>query len=145
MSLKRILEQKGRDVKTCTGQCKVTDCAAAMNQSNIGAMVIIDDNNDISGIVTERDVLKAVETHNGSVENIFVPDVMTGKNELVIVDINEPVEKVMDLMTNKRIRHIPVTENGDLAGIISIGDVVKTLLEKVLAENESMKNYISGV
>lgn len=145
MSLKRILEQKGRDVKTCTGQCKVTDCAAAMNKSNIGAMVIIDDNKNIAGIVSERDVLKAVDTYNGSVENVFVPEVMTGKNELVIVDIDEPVEKVMDLMTNKRIRHIPVTENGDLAGIISIGDVVKTLLEKVLAENESMKNYISGV
>lgn len=145
MSIKKILGHKGQDVKTCTGKCKVTECIAAMNQNKIGALVVMDESKEIAGIVTERDVLKAVDNNTGSVENMVVPDIMTGKNSLIVIDVNEPVEKAMELMTNKKIRHIPVTENGNLTGIISIGDIVKFQLEKALVENESLKNYITGV
>ena len=145
MNVQTILEQKGQNVETCTGECKVIECVQMMNQNKIGALVVVDVNNDIVGIVTERDILRAIDSRNGSVDNLSVAEIMTSKGTMIIVDKNEPVEKLMDLITNKRIRHIPITDNGKLIGIVSIGDVVKTLLEKALSENESMKNYISGI
>ena len=144
MGVKSILSQKSRDVISCKREDLVIDCVKMMNQNKIGALVVLSYSNKIDGIITERDVLRAIDERNGNIGQALVSEVMTSAQKMTIANSNEPIEKIMDLMTNNRIRHIPIVENDNIIGLVSIGDVVKSLLDKALVENESMKNYISG-
>ena len=121
------------------------DAIRLMNQKKIGALVVVDDLGQVEGIVTERDILRIVDNYKGLPAYITVADIMTSRERLIIAGKNQSVEEIMETMTEKRIRHMPVVEENRLIGIISIGDVVKFELKKVLVENESMKSYISGM
>ena len=145
MSVSVMLRDKGQELQTCKKELPVMDAIRLMNQKKIGALVVVDDLGQVEGIVTERDVLHIVDNHKGLPAYITVADIMTSRERLIIAGKNQSVEEIMETMTEKRIRHMPVIEEDRLIGIISIGDVVKFELKKVLVENESMKSYISGM
>ncbi len=145
MSVSDILKVKNQEVYTCRKECPVMDCIRLMNQKRIGAIVVTDQSLRVEGIVTERDVLHMIDVNNGTPGDTTVADIMTPKAKLITTRKDVTIEKVMETMTDNRIRHMPVVEDGRLIGIISIGDAVKWSQEKALVENESMKNYITGV
>lgn len=144
MSVATILEKKKSAVVTCRRRRTVLECIRTMNENKVGALVVVEESGSVAGIITERDILHLLDDAWGKLGEIVVEDIMTPENELITATIKDSVETLMEKMTNNFIRHIPVMEDDTLIGVISIGDVVKAQLETVMAENESMKSYITG-
>ncbi|KRB52945.1 inosine-5-monophosphate dehydrogenase [Rhizobium sp. Root708] len=141
-TVRAILEAKGRDVVTAGPQTTVSEAAVILSKKKIGAIVIVGMENKISGIFTERDVVHAIAKLGAGCLEQPVATLMTAK----VYRCNEgtTVNELMELMTSRRFRHVPVEANGKLAGIISIGDVVKTRIAEVEREAEEIKAYIAG-
>jgi CBS domain-containing protein len=141
-TVKAILDAKGRDVVTAGPNTTVSEAAAILSKKKIGAIVIVGMENKIAGIFTERDVVNAIaKSGSGCLDNP-VATAMTSK----VYRCNEAttVNELMELMTSRRFRHVPVENSGKLSGIISIGDVVKTRIAEVEREAEEIKAYIAG-
>ena len=141
MNVRSILERKGADVATIAGSASLADAAARLRDLGVGALVVSPDGATIVGIVSERDVERAAATHGASslgrtVESVMSADVTTCRP-------TDVVPRLMELMTEHRIRHLPVVDNaGSLCGIISIGDVVKTRLSELEDENRALADYL---
>lgn len=153
MQIHDILRQKGRNVVTIEVHKTVHEAIGVLNQHRIGALVVIGDDGEISGIITERDILRECGercTHltesPGPEEKacpVLVRDAMT--KDLIIGVPGDDLSYVMGVMTKNRIRHLPILDGGDLVGIISIGDVVNAHVEETEYENRLLKDYIHGV
>ncbi len=141
MNVRSILERKGADVATIAGSASLADAAARLRDLGVGALVVSPDGATIVGIVSERDVVRAAATHGASslgrtVESVMSADVTTCRP-------TDVVPRLMELMTEHRIRHLPVVDDaGNLCGIISIGDVVKTRLSELEDENRALADYL---
>ncbi len=144
MSIKSILSQKSQNLISCKKEDTILECVKSMNENKIGALIVLTVKGKINGIITERDILHAIHKNKGNIGKLFVKDIMTPKTKLIVASGSESTEKLMDMMTNNRIRHIPIVENDEIIGLISIGDLVKEGLSQCQVENESMKNYIVG-
>ena len=144
MSIKSVLEQKGSTVFKVQPDKPLCDCIKLLNEKRIGALMVIDKNNHIHGIVSERDILRAAFDTKGQMCDMLVSDIMTPKAKLITATIEDKIEVIMKNMTNNKIRHIPIMDGEKLLGIVSIGDIVKVLLNDAVTENKHMKNYISG-
>ena len=144
MGILTILNSKGSTVHTISRDRSLETCVELMNLKKIGALIVTDAEGKIDGIITERDILHAVGKHEGSIQDLKVVEVMTQKSKLIVTDVGNSIENILEIMTNNRIRHLPVMEDGELAGIISIGDVVKDKLNQTLFENQLMRDYIVG-
>jgi CBS domain-containing protein len=110
--------------------------------STIGALVVTDDNKRILGIITERDIARGLKTHGRDVVDKPLLELMT--QEVISVDISEPLSKVLGLMDQHRIHYIPVTEGGSLCGIINMLDLVRYRLAEIETEAKSLKDYVAG-
>ncbi|MDQ0558369.1 CBS domain-containing protein [Rhizobium mesoamericanum] len=141
-SVKAILDAKGRDVVTAGPNTTVSEAAVILSKKKIGAIVIVGMDNKISGIFTERDVVHAIAKAGAACLDQPVASLMTAKVYRCHED--STVYDLMGLMTSRRFRHVPVETNGRLAGIISIGDVVKSRIAEVELEAEQIKAYIAG-
>lgn len=141
MKVKDILSKKSSEIQSTTSTTMLIEAIKSLNEHNVGALLVID-NQDLAGIITERDVLHATAQHGSKIDNLKVEDVMT--NNLITCGENESIDKVMEMMTDNRIRHLPILENDKLVGIISIGDVVKAEHQKIKAEADHLKDYIHG-
>ncbi|MDV4178156.1 CBS domain-containing protein [Rhizobium brockwellii] len=141
-SVKAILDLKGRDVITAGPSTTVAEAATILSKKKIGAIVVVGMENRISGMFTERDLVHAIAKHGKEGLDQSLAQVMTAK----VYRCNEDttVNELMELMTSRRFRHVPVESNGKLAGIISIGDVVKSRIAEVEREAEEIKAYIAG-
>ncbi|MBU0478461.1 CBS domain-containing protein [bacterium] len=144
MSIKSILQQKGDVVFQIQPDKPLCDCIKLLNEKRIGALMVIDKNSNIHGIISERDILHAAFNTKGQMCDKLVKDIMTPKAKLITAAIEDKIEAIMEIMTNNKIRHIPIMDNEKLLGIVSIGDIVKILLNDAITENKHMKNYISG-
>ncbi len=142
MSVSHILKQKGRDVITALPADTVQHVAEILGAKRIGAIVVSSGNGAIDGIVSERDVVRAIGEHGGGALEKPVSSIMT-KNVRSCSDDDSEME-LMALMTQHRIRHLPVVTAGKLSGMISIGDVVKFRIEQIERDAADMKAYISG-
>lgn len=151
MRLRDILRQKGGDVVTIESDRTVHDAISRLNEHKIGALVVTGDGEEIAGIITERDILRHCGEHVRRDEPLttvverpeLVRDVMTA--DLVIALPDDRLDYAMGIMTQNRIRHLPVMDEGKLAGMVSIGDLVKASLEETEYENRRLKDYIYGV
>ena len=141
-SVKAILDLKGRDVITAGPSTTVAEAAAILSKKKIGAIVVVGMENRISGMFTERDLVHAIAKHGKEGLDQSLAQVMTSKVYRCHEDTT--VNELMELMTSRRFRHVPVESNGKLAGIISIGDVVKSRIAEVEREAEEIKAYIAG-
>ena len=142
MTVRIILEEKGRDVTTVGRATTLMEAARVLTQQKIGAVVVVDPDRQILGILSERDIVRAIAERGRDVMDQDVASVMTRK----VVQCREEssINEVMEIMTNGRFRHLPVAVDGRLAGIISIGDVVRRRIQDVEREAEDMKAYIAS-
>lgn len=144
MDLKTLSEQKGKTVYTINENDLLSNCVKILNEHHIGVLVVVNDNNDFAGIVSERDIMRVLGEGRIDFWTTPVKQMMTPRDKIFSVQSSESLESVMKLMTEKRIRHIPVMENNKIQGIISIGDVVKNIVNEVSFHNEQLRNYITG-
>jgi CBS domain-containing protein len=141
MSVKHILDEKGRDVATVRPESTIHDAVAILGDKRIGAVVVTDGAGAIKGILSERDVVRRIAADGVSILMQSVSTAMTAKVETCKED--ETIETVMARMTRGRFRHLPVERDGRLAGIISIGDVVKRRIEDIQREADAIRDYIA--
>jgi CBS domain-containing protein len=140
MNVTTILSTKGREVATISPMATVAEAAKIMADRKIGALVVTGAGNRITGIVSERDIVRALARQGASALQLPLNDVMTRK--VVTCGLNDSVSNLMELMTNGKFRHLPVVDSDRLAGIISIGDVVKTRLAELECEQSALREYI---
>jgi CBS domain-containing protein len=141
MQVENILQSKGRAVTTVTAGSTIAEAVALLTAKKIGAVVVVDGKR-VVGILSERDVVRHLGNDWAALSARPVSDVMT-KN-VVSVSRFATIADVMERMTDKRIRHMPIVENGDLVGIVSIGDVVKRKIEETEQEATALKEYIAS-
>ncbi len=139
MKLGDILQVKGTQVFTIGPQATLAEAASAMVEHNCGSLVILDQDR-VVGIITERDILRACATQDRPLTDVHVDERMT--RDVITGSAQDGISAVMGWMTDKRIRHLPVLEQGKLAGLVSIGDVVKAEHSLLSVENEYLKHYI---
>ena len=141
MNVDTILTSKGSDVATIDQQASLTDAVAQLRDRGIGALVVSHDGRHIDGIVSERDVVRALASHGASALGRTVASVMS--TAVVTCRCGDSVEELMASMTESRFRHLPVVDDDAvLIGIISIGDVVKARLGQLQSENRALTEYI---
>lgn len=141
MTVSAILAGKGRDVVTIGGSASITEVVGLLAARKIGAVVVVEEDGRIAGIVSERDVVRAMAAEAAAALSRTVSSIMT--RAVVTCSEGETIDGVMSRMTRGRFRHLPVVTNGRLSGIISIGDVVKARIEQVEREAEDMRAYIA--
>ena len=142
MNVKAILSAKGTDVATVAPDATLGDATASLRDHGVGALVVSSDGNHIQGIISERDIVRALAAHGGTTLGRSVSSVMS--EEVVTCDPEDTIDQVMAMMTARRIRHVPVTQDDQMTGIISIGDVVKSRLGQLEQENDQLYDYIQG-
>lgn len=142
MYVKSILEGKGRNVVTGGPQMTVRQAAGYLRDNHIGAIVIVDRNDRIAGIIAERDIVAAIATSGADCLDKPISALMWGNVHRCGEDAT--VEEVMAMMSTHRARHIPVERDGRLVGIISIGDVVKAHIRSIEREAAEIKAYIAS-
>lgn len=138
-TVEQLLSMKGRVVHTIATTDLVFDAIAKMVAKNVGALVVLDDGRP-RGIITERDYLRRVALEGRSSKSTFVQEIMS--SDLTYVDPETDLEECMSLMTHRRIRHLPVLDDARLAGIVSIGDIVKGLARQRETTIWELTNYI---
>lgn len=140
MRIADVLRNKGAAVVTINPDATVTELLAGLAQHNIGAMVVVSPEG-VVGIVSERDVVRQLHTHGASVLSRPVSKIMTAV--VSTCSKTDTVDSLNVLMTQNRVRHVPVLDDGKLIGIVSIGDVVKTRMEELEAEHAQLQSYIT--
>jgi CBS domain-containing protein len=142
MQISDVLRIKGSTVVTVRPDSDVRHLVAVLTERRIGAVVVSGDGRSVDGIVSERDVVRALAEHGAAVLDQPVTAIHTAQVHVVRPDTH--VEELMRLMTDHRIRHVPVVADGVLRGIVSIGDVVKNRIDELENERAALANYISG-
>lgn len=140
MTVDQILKAKGRNVYSIVSNLTVYDALKVMGEKNIGAILIIDDN-VLKGILSERDYARKIVLKDKSSKETFVHEIM--ESNVFTVKLSDNLEDCMELMSEKRIRHLPVLEDGTVVGIISISDVVKAIIEIQKDTINHLNSYIS--
>ncbi|MCB1542490.1 MAG: CBS domain-containing protein [Rhodoblastus sp.] len=142
MTVARILAIKGRDVVTAEPHLTLRDAADILCRHRIGAVVVADASRAVLGILSERDIVRAVSAGGGGALGDQVAQHMTAK--VITATEEQPIETTMGVMTESRIRHLPILRDGKLAGVVSIGDVVKIRLEAIESEHKALREYIAS-
>ncbi|MGA8332613.1 MAG: CBS domain-containing protein [Mycobacterium sp.] len=140
MRIADVLRGKGGAVVTINPDATVTELLDGLANHNIGAMVVVGPDG-IKGIVSERDVVRQLHANGASVLSRPVSQIMT--SVLSTCSKSDTVDSLTLLMTENRVRHVPVVEGGELIGIVSIGDVVKTRMQELESEHEQLQSYIT--
>jgi CBS domain-containing protein len=142
MSVASILKVKGGNVVTASAETTVREVAGLLGEHRIGAVLITGPGGAIEGIVSERDIVAGVAKSGADVLGRPAGEIMT--RDVHVCDPDDSIYEIMNVMTEQRIRHLPVVVEGKLGGIVSIGDVVKQRIAEVEFEADAMKRYISS-
>ncbi len=140
-TIREILDKKGYDVWSVTPDTKIIDALKLMADKNIGALIVLEEE-ELVGIVSERDYARKVAIHGKSPHDTAVKEIMTQR--VLFVPPERSAEDCMAIMNDKRVRHLPVYENDKLIGVVSIGDVVKAVITEKKIALEQLENYITG-
>jgi len=141
MHVRDVLSGKSSLVHTCTPDDTLADVADLMVGHNVGSLLVMQ-HEELVGIITERDILRACAATRGPLEFLKVSERMTRCP--IVASPSDEIADIMCIMTERRIRHVPVVENGQLVGIISIGDTVKAQHDELCRENHYLKSYIQS-
>ena len=142
MSVRSILASKGSDVFTLSRNATGLDAVKALAKYKVGALVVAGPGMTIEGILSERDIVRAIDRAGISALDLPVSEFMTSKVRTCTEDSTVP--ELMELMTEGRFRHLPVERDGKLVGVVSIGDVVKRRIEEVEREADDIRSYIAS-
>ena len=140
MFVSDILAQKGGRVIAIKPDATLTEAVTTLATRRIGSVLVLDAEGNIAGIISERDVVRALSGQGAAAMSLRAAEVMT--TDVVVCDPDDSIDQVMATMTAGRFRHLPVVRRGELYGLVSIGDVVKARLEDVHHEAEALKAYI---
>jgi CBS domain-containing protein len=138
----QILQHKGSEVWTVSPDTIVFRALQLMQDKGVGALVVVDDEGRIAGLISERDYARKVILEGRSSKETYTKDIMT--KDLYVVKPETTVDECISLMTEKRVRHLPVLDKGKLAGLTSIGDVVKAIIKEQRIEIQYLNDYIMG-
>ncbi len=141
MLVSHILREKGRDVLAIAPDATLAEAARVLTKNRIGALIVRDADGALSGIISERDVVRAVAEEGAAALALTVDSRMT--KDVATCEQTDTIEEIMETMTRCRFRHMPVVEDDAVIGIISIGDVVKTRIAETLREAQALKEYIA--
>ena len=143
MNVQSILSVKGNAVATIASTATLSDAVSSLRDHGVGALVVSDDRTTIAGILSERDVVRSIATHGDDTLHLTVGSAMS--SNVITCQPADTIDVLMKAMTDRRIRHLPVLEaDGSMAGIISIGYVVKYRLGELESENSQLHDYIEG-
>jgi signal-transduction protein with cAMP-binding, CBS, and nucleotidyltransferase domain len=142
ITVKDMLDQKGHNAWTIGPDAKVLEALDLMAKKGLGALIVVEKDEEVIGILSERDYARKIILMGRHSEDTPVKDIMT--KEVYGVHFDTTAEECMALMTDKHIRHLPVCKDGKLAGVISIGDVVKAVIGQQKVTIENLENYIMG-
>jgi len=142
MRIGKLLDGKGHVVVTIRPDVPVRTVLAELYDHGIGALVVSEDGRHVDGIVSERDIVRHLHTGGAAVLDCTVADLMVC--EVLTAGPDEEVESLMAVMTTNRVRHVPVVRDGELLGIVSIGDVVKQRLDSLEDDNRALHDYINA-
>jgi CBS domain-containing protein len=141
MNVEHILSDKGREVVTIAPHTTLMEAARTLSGKRIGAVVVSDPDNPVLGILSERDIVRAVAAGGTAALNEPVSRYMTGK--VVTCTSRSAINDLMETMTTGKFRHVPIVENGRLVGIVSIGDIVKFRVAEIENESKALREYIA--
>ena len=142
MLVSHILRDKGRDVLAITPDATLAEAAHVLTKNRIGALVVRTEGLALAGILSERDIVRAVAEQGVAALTLSVAACMT--DDVAVCEENDTIEEIMETMTRCRFRHMPVVEDDTIVGIVSIGDVVKTRIAETLREAQALKEYIAA-
>jgi len=142
ITVKDMLDQKGHNAWTIGPDATVFEALELMAKKGLGALIVVDKDGEVAGIISERDYARKIILMGRHSQDTPVKDIMT--REVFGVHFESTAEECMALMTDKHIRHLPVCKDGKLAGVISIGDVVKAVIAEQKVKIENLENYIMG-
>jgi CBS domain-containing protein len=142
MSVRRLLKGKGAFVPVIRSNLRLSDVIDQLEIDSVGALVVTDDNSKILGIITERDIARGLKSHGRDVVDRPLRELMT--ENVITIDVNEPLSTVLRLMDEHQIHCVPVTDQGSLCGIINMLDLVKYRLAEIETEANALKDYIGG-
>ncbi|MEX2642287.1 MAG: CBS domain-containing protein [Acetobacterales bacterium] len=140
MKVRQILGGKGGTLITTAPDATVADVTGVLREHRIGAIPVVDDGGRLVGIISERDIVRALPVRGATLLDVRVSELMT--RNVQTCEPDELIDTVMERMTTGRFRHLPVLEEGALVGIVSIGDVVKSRLEELRTERDALSAYI---
>lgn len=140
MKLEDVIRSKGNSVVTISRSASVGELVSLMADNNIGAVVVSDDGHHIDGIVNERDIVRGLATSGHAFLETTVGALMSG--DVVVGHLSDGIEDTAHTMTHKRVRHIPIEVDGELAAIVSIGDVVKYRIDQLTDERNHLVSYL---
>lgn len=142
MKVSQLLATKGREVVTVTPDDTIATVAKILGERKFGALVVSNDGSTISGIVSERDIVRQLGIDGADLLSKPVSSIMT--STVRVCSEGDTVERLMELMTEHRIRHLPVTSDGKLSGLVSISDVVRVRVRQLEHEADQLERYISN-
>jgi CBS domain-containing protein len=142
MRVSNLLAIKGHDVATISQERSIADAIAMLKERGIGALIVTGPTPPLVGILSERDVVRSFADRGADALSLLVSDLMT--SEVTTCDESTSVTDLMGLMTERRIRHVPVVHEGTLAGMVSIGDVVKARFDELEREKRDLLDYVSA-
>ncbi len=143
-SVREVLKTKTKEVWSILPYATVFDALKLMGEKKIGALMVIDDHGKVAGIISERDYARKVILKGKASKETKVEEIMTPASEMFAVKPDNSVEECMILMTGKHVRHLPVFEKDKFIGVVSIGDVVKSIISEQEALIEHLSGYIAG-
>ena len=141
MKVKEILASKGSRVVTVAKDSPVLDAMSIFSANRIGSLLVVDKDGKILGIIGARDVLMAVVNNLEEIKTLTVEKIMS--TNLIVGSPDDSIDYLLTVMTENRIRHVPIFDNNELKGMVSIGDVVKSQLKETHVENKYLKDYIA--
>jgi CBS domain-containing protein len=141
MKIAEVLRLKGSAVVTITPETPVSGLVDQLAQHGVGALVVSADGQSLDGIVSERDVVRRLAAHGAGLLDHTVADIMT--RSVRTCGLKDTIDELMALMTEQRVRHVPVLEDGKLVGLVSIGDVVKQQIDVLKTERDQLEAYIT--
>ena len=142
MTVRLLLKNKGTFVPVIRSELTLKDVIDQLQIDEAGALVVTDDNQKMLGIITERDIARGLKAHGIDLLDRPLAELMT--RDVISVDVGEPLTNVLELMHRHKIHYVPVTENGSLAGIINMLDLVKYRLAEIELEANALKAYVTG-
>lgn len=144
MKAKDILLSKGNSVLSIQEDASVQQAVSELSSRKIGFLIVRNASGEVTGVVSERDVINKCVNQKSDPEKTLVKDIMTPKEKIILGFEEDDIESIMNTMTEKKIRHLPIFSGDQITGIISIGDVIKVLLESKDKEIQALSAYVSG-
>jgi len=144
MNIEDIIKGKGKTLFTVNKKTTAFDAVSVLDKERVGVLMVLDEKDNVAGILSERDVLYKCYNSGKKLEEQTVENLMTNVEDIIVGKLDDTPQQLMNIMTTQRIRHIPIIENENIVGIVSIGDLIKLVLENSEVESRKLREFIKN-